>query len=115
MLELNSDNIVKLYDHFEDRDYLYMVLEYCDGGMSLRREINIIKIITEMLVFHIEIAINFQKYIWWKGNISAPTHLLSNLIKINRNFVQLYYRKEPRKGRVSADICTNFTRIQSDP
>jgi serine/threonine protein kinase len=30
MKELNSEHIVKLIDHFEDKEYLYMVMEYCN-------------------------------------------------------------------------------------
>jgi polo-like kinase 4 len=30
--ELTSRGIVKLYRHFEDADYVYMVLELCEGG-----------------------------------------------------------------------------------
>ena len=33
MKELNNDHIVKLYDSFEDKEFLYMVLEYCNGGI----------------------------------------------------------------------------------
>ena len=34
MKELNNDHIVKLYESFEDKEFLYMVLEYCDGGRN---------------------------------------------------------------------------------
>ena len=30
--ELSNKGIVKLYRHFEDADYIYMVLELCEGG-----------------------------------------------------------------------------------
>lgn len=29
---LNHKNIVKLYETFEDDTYLYLALEYCNGG-----------------------------------------------------------------------------------
>eukprot|EP01016_Furgasonia_blochmanni_P016812 TRINITY_DN1981_c0_g1_i3.p1 TRINITY_DN1981_c0_g1~~TRINITY_DN1981_c0_g1_i3.p1 ORF type:complete len:745 (-),score=241.93 TRINITY_DN1981_c0_g1_i3:84-2318(-) len=32
MYELNHDNIIKLHTHFEDDDYIYLVLEYAQGG-----------------------------------------------------------------------------------
>ena len=32
MKEMDSPYIIKLYDVAEDQDYIYLVLEYCDGG-----------------------------------------------------------------------------------
>lgn len=32
MKTMNSPNIIKLYDVFEDETSIYLVLEYCDGG-----------------------------------------------------------------------------------
>ncbi len=32
MKTMNSPNIIKLYDVFEDETSIYLALEYCDGG-----------------------------------------------------------------------------------
>ena len=32
MKSMNSEYIIKLYDTEEDEKYIYMVLEYCNGG-----------------------------------------------------------------------------------
>lgn len=32
MKNMNSPYITKLYDVEEDKDFIYLVLEYCDGG-----------------------------------------------------------------------------------
>jgi len=32
MYSINHGNIVKLYNHFEDDSYVYLVLEYAPGG-----------------------------------------------------------------------------------
>lgn len=32
MKTMNSPYIIKLYETLEDKDYIYLVLEYCDGG-----------------------------------------------------------------------------------
>ena len=32
MYKLKSDHIVKLEDHFEDEDKVYLVMEYLEGG-----------------------------------------------------------------------------------
>lgn len=35
MKELNSENIVKLKETFEDNDFFYLVLEYCKDGKKI--------------------------------------------------------------------------------
>ena len=32
MYKLNHDRILKLYDHFEDEEYIYLVLEYAENS-----------------------------------------------------------------------------------
>jgi serine/threonine protein kinase len=32
MKSVNSPNFIKFYEHKEDENYIYLVLEYCDGG-----------------------------------------------------------------------------------
>jgi serine/threonine protein kinase len=32
MKQMNSQYIIRLYDHFEDKNYIYLLLEYCNGG-----------------------------------------------------------------------------------
>jgi protein-serine/threonine kinase len=32
MKEMHSPHIIKLYHNSEDKDYIYLLLEYCDGG-----------------------------------------------------------------------------------
>lgn len=32
MYSLNHENIIKLHGHFEDEDYIYLLLDYIGGG-----------------------------------------------------------------------------------
>lgn len=32
MYGLSHQNIIRLYDHFEEEDYVYMILEHAAGG-----------------------------------------------------------------------------------
>ncbi len=36
-----SPHIVKLFDYREDKDYVYLILEYCDGGDLLNYMYNL--------------------------------------------------------------------------
>ena len=35
MYQLNSEYIIKVYDHFQDQKNIYIVLEYADGVLYL--------------------------------------------------------------------------------
>ena len=35
MYSLDHPNIIKLFNHFEEDEYLFLVIEYAEGGINL--------------------------------------------------------------------------------
>ena len=61
MKELNHENIVKLYTYFEDKLFLYMVLEYCNGGSS---KIIFFLIFYKKINYYLEINLHNNLYLF---------------------------------------------------
>ena len=37
MYQIDHENIIKLYNHFEDDEYLFLLIEFAEGGTNLKK------------------------------------------------------------------------------